>query len=111
MASARHLTGAAGRWSATHPWAAIFAWLGCVAILLVTGHLAGTMQVAAEETGAGQTGQAQQMIVRALLLPATMKLLGRYNWYLPQWLQWLPQVSSSPRPPAGRPPRQPVSVL
>ncbi len=26
-------------------------------------------------------------IVRALLLPATMKLLGRYNWYLPRWLQ------------------------
>jgi uncharacterized membrane protein YdfJ with MMPL/SSD domain len=56
MASARHLTGAAGRWSAAHPWAAIFAWLACVTILLVTGHLAGTMQVAAEETGAGQTG-------------------------------------------------------
>jgi RND superfamily putative drug exporter len=49
-------------------------------------------------------------VVRALLLPATMKLLGRYNWYLPRWLRWLPQVSSSPRPPAGRPPRQPVSV-
>jgi uncharacterized membrane protein YdfJ with MMPL/SSD domain len=31
-------------------------------------------------------------IVRAVLLPATMKLLGDNNWYLPQWLQWLPKL-------------------
>ena len=29
-------------------------------------------------------------IVRAVLLPASMKLLGDWNWYLPGWLQWLP---------------------
>ncbi len=29
-------------------------------------------------------------IIRAVLLPASMKLLGDWNWYLPQWLQWLP---------------------
>jgi RND superfamily putative drug exporter len=29
-------------------------------------------------------------IVRAILLPATMKLLGDWNWYLPRWLEWLP---------------------
>ena len=46
-------------------------------------------------------------IVRALLLPATMKLLGRYNWYLPRWLSWLPQVSSSTPPPPPPPPRRP----
>jgi RND superfamily putative drug exporter len=32
-------------------------------------------------------------IVRAVLLPATMKLLGDRNWYLPKWLEWLPQLS------------------
>jgi RND superfamily putative drug exporter len=32
-------------------------------------------------------------IVRAVLLPATMMLLGRWNWYLPRWLGWLPRVS------------------
>jgi RND superfamily putative drug exporter len=32
-------------------------------------------------------------IVRAVLLPATMKLLGRWNWYLPTWLGWLPRLS------------------
>ncbi len=32
-------------------------------------------------------------IVRGFLLPATMKLLGDWNWYLPTWLEWLPQVT------------------
>jgi uncharacterized membrane protein YdfJ with MMPL/SSD domain len=31
-------------------------------------------------------------IVRAVLLPATMKLLGERNWYLPRWLEWLPRL-------------------
>jgi RND superfamily putative drug exporter len=31
-------------------------------------------------------------IVRAVLLPATMKLLGEANWYLPSWLEWLPHL-------------------
>jgi uncharacterized membrane protein YdfJ with MMPL/SSD domain len=31
-------------------------------------------------------------IVRSLLVPAAMKLLGRRNWYLPSWLRWLPDV-------------------
>jgi uncharacterized membrane protein YdfJ with MMPL/SSD domain len=31
-------------------------------------------------------------IVRAVLLPATMTLLGDWNWYLPHWLEWLPRV-------------------
>jgi RND superfamily putative drug exporter len=31
-------------------------------------------------------------IVRAVLLPASMKLLGEANWYLPRWLEWLPEL-------------------
>ena len=38
-------------------------------------------------------------IVRAVLLPATMTLLGDWNWYLPRWLEWLPRVTA-PQPPA-----------
>jgi RND superfamily putative drug exporter len=30
-------------------------------------------------------------VIRAVLLPATMKLLGDWNWYLPRWLEWLPR--------------------
>jgi uncharacterized membrane protein YdfJ with MMPL/SSD domain len=41
-------------------------------------------------------------IVRAVLLPATMKLLGDWNWYLPRWLGWLPRIKleSAPAVPA-----------
>ncbi len=31
-------------------------------------------------------------LVRAVLLPAAMKLLGTWNWYLPRWLGWLPRI-------------------
>jgi uncharacterized membrane protein YdfJ with MMPL/SSD domain len=51
-------------------------------------------------------------IVRAVLLPASMKLLGDWNWYLPKWLEWLPDIehhrsaeklNASPTPPAIAP--------
>jgi uncharacterized membrane protein YdfJ with MMPL/SSD domain len=32
-------------------------------------------------------------VVRAVLLPAGMKLLGDWNWYLPRRLEWLPSLS------------------
>ena len=31
-------------------------------------------------------------IVRLVIVPATMVLLGEWNWWLPRWLQWLPRV-------------------
>jgi uncharacterized membrane protein YdfJ with MMPL/SSD domain len=53
----------------------------------------------------GRMGQFQQMgfglavavfvdatIVRTVLVPSTMRLLGDVNWYLPRWLRWLPEV-------------------
>ena len=33
-------------------------------------------------------------VIRGVLLPATMKLLGDWNWYLPTWLEWVPDLSS-----------------
>ena len=35
-------------------------------------------------------------LVRAVLLPATMKLLGDWNWYLPKKLGWIPQIAHEP---------------
>ena len=32
-------------------------------------------------------------LIRSVMVPAAMKLLGRWNWYLPSWLQWLPHLS------------------
>jgi RND superfamily putative drug exporter len=53
----------------------------------------------------GRLGQLQQMgfglavavffdatIVRTVIVPASMRLLGTANWYLPTWLSWLPEV-------------------
>jgi uncharacterized membrane protein YdfJ with MMPL/SSD domain len=37
-------------------------------------------------------------LVRAVLLPATMKLLGDANWYLPSWLNWLPRLEHERTP-------------
>ncbi len=34
-------------------------------------------------------------IIRAFVLPTTMKLLGEWNWYLPSWLNWIPSISMS----------------
>jgi RND superfamily putative drug exporter len=41
-------------------------------------------------------------IVRAVLLPATMKLLGKWNWYLPKRLHWLPRLEHEPLPEPAR---------
>jgi RND superfamily putative drug exporter len=45
-------------------------------------------------------------LVRAVLLPATMKLLGERNWYLPGWLQWLPHLE--PEEPTRAPEAPPL---
>ena len=43
-------------------------------------------------------------IVRAVLVPAVMKLLGDWNWYLPAWLEWLPSLSPEGERKAAPPP-------
>ncbi|MGZ5372057.1 MMPL family transporter [Aeromicrobium sp.] len=32
-------------------------------------------------------------VIRTVLVPASMVLLGRWNWYLPRWLEWLPELN------------------
>jgi putative drug exporter of the RND superfamily len=44
-------------------------------------------------------------IVRGVLLPATMKLLGDWNWYLPKKLDWLPRVGGHGDGPVPEPAR------
>src|SRR3954465_1368647 len=43
-------------------------------------------------------------IIRGVLLPASMKLLGEWNWYLPRWLEWLPRIGGGDD---AAPPKQP----
>jgi RND superfamily putative drug exporter len=50
-------------------------------------------------------------LVRSVLVPAAMTLLGRWNWYLPSWLGWLPKVRiEAPAPAPAEPERQPQPV-
>jgi RND superfamily putative drug exporter len=65
---------------------------------------------------AGRLGPLQQMgfglavavfldatIVRTFLVPSGMRLLGDWNWYLPNWLQWLPQLNVEGHEPEHEP--------
>jgi putative drug exporter of the RND superfamily len=47
-------------------------------------------------------------IVRSVLVPAAMTLLGERNWYLPTWLRWLPDVRVEARTAEGAKQPQPV---
>ena len=38
-------------------------------------------------------------IVRTVMVPASMRLLGKWNWYLPSWLEWIPNVRFEPEQP------------
>ena len=56
-------------------------------------------------------------LVRSVLVPAAMRLLGRWNWYLPSWLGWLPQFriegaapAPTPAPVTAEPEREPQPV-
>ena len=48
-------------------------------------------------------------VVRAVLLPAVMGLLGEWNWYLPSWLERLPRLNAergANAPPGSERPRR-----
>jgi uncharacterized membrane protein YdfJ with MMPL/SSD domain len=40
-------------------------------------------------------------VIRSVVLPSAMKLLGDWNWYLPRWLEWLPRLQVEGREPRG----------
>jgi len=69
--------------------------------------------------GVGVALLVDATIVRCVLVPASMKLLGERNWYLPSWLNWIPEVhveghapaqSLEPPEPPAKPPETPVPV-
>ena len=51
-------------------------------------------QVSMKEIGTGLAFAVllDATVVRAVLLPASMKLLGEWNWWLPKKLNWLPRI-------------------
>jgi len=38
-------------------------------------------------------------VIRGVMLPAAMKLLGEWNWYMPRWLEWVPSLAAQERTP------------
>jgi uncharacterized membrane protein YdfJ with MMPL/SSD domain len=53
-----------------------------------------------KQTGVGLASAVliDATLIRGVLLPASMTLLGDRNWYLPRWLEWLPELALEPRP-------------
>jgi uncharacterized membrane protein YdfJ with MMPL/SSD domain len=83
---------------------------GAAAIIIVVfaGFASGQL-VAFQEMGFGIAIALalDATLVRLLLIPAAMRLLGERNWYLPSWLSWLPDLQveghQPPTPPANVP--------
>jgi len=46
--------------------------------------------------GLGMAILVDATIVRCVMVPASMTLLGKWNWYLPIWLEWVPNVRFEP---------------
>jgi uncharacterized membrane protein YdfJ with MMPL/SSD domain len=65
-----------------------------IVMVFVFGIFASLSMVMMKQFGVGLAAAVliDATIVRAVLLPATMKLLGDWNWYLPRWLEWLPRL-------------------
>jgi uncharacterized membrane protein YdfJ with MMPL/SSD domain len=77
------------------------------AVMVVTFAVFATMPIIDfKEMGVGLAAAIliDATIVRAVLLPATMKLLGDRNWYLPKWLEWLPRVEHETEAPTRHAP-------
>jgi uncharacterized membrane protein YdfJ with MMPL/SSD domain len=49
-------------------------------------------------------------IIRSVVVPASMKLLGRWNWFLPSWLEWLPDVHVEGAQPRRRESARPATA-
>ena len=83
---------------------------GAAAIIVVvfTGFATGQL-VAFQEMGFGIAVALalDATLVRLLLIPAAMRLLGERNWYLPRWLRWLPNVQVEGQAPMPQPPDPP----
>ncbi|MEV7414889.1 MMPL family transporter [Streptomyces sp. NPDC089919] len=90
-----------------------------VVMVAVAGVFGMLPQLSMKESGVGMATAVlvDATLIRVVLLPAVMKLLGEWNWWVPRWLSWLPagftEAAPEPAPapaaelrrpvPAGRP--------
>jgi RND superfamily putative drug exporter len=74
--------------------AAIITGAAAIMVAVFAGFAAGRL-VSFQQMGFGLAAAVllDATIVRSVLVPASMKLLGARNWYLPRWLEWLPEIT------------------
>jgi RND superfamily putative drug exporter len=104
-------------WSARHRKTAVLGWLAMVAVVFVAGHMIGGISSSAgvvtsaalimvavfsilatlsviqlKMLGVGLSAAVliDATVVRGILVPSALALLGERSWYLPRWLAWLP---------------------
>jgi uncharacterized membrane protein YdfJ with MMPL/SSD domain len=68
-------------------------------VMVVVFAIFGTLsQLSLKQLGVGLAAAVliDATLIRGVLLPATMKLLGEWNWYLPRRLNWLPKLAHEP---------------
>ena len=86
-----------------HSTAGMITGAAAIMIAVFSGFAAGKM-VMFQQMGFGLAVAVllDATLVRSVLVPASMELLGARNWYLPKWLEWLPKVDveGHPLPPA-----------
>ncbi len=64
-----------------------------IIVVVFTGFAAGQL-VMFQQMGFGVAVAllVDATLIRMVVVPATMALLGEWNWYLPGWLSWLPEL-------------------
>ena len=82
--------------------------ISCAALIMASVFfsflLSGNVVVKMLALGLGVSVLIDATVIRLLVVPASMFLLGRFNWWIPSWLdRWLPRLEAEP--PAGRPAR------
>ncbi len=79
---------------------------GAAAIMVAvfTGFALGDL-VATQQMGFGLAVAVflDATLIRIVLVPATMRLLGKWNWWLPPWLRWLPHLGLERASQSGQP--------
>jgi RND superfamily putative drug exporter len=66
-----------------------------IIMVAVFGGFATSRLVALQQMGFGLAVAVfiDATLIRSVLVPASMTILGKWNWYLPNWLGWLPRVN------------------
>jgi putative drug exporter of the RND superfamily len=83
-----------------------------IMVAVFAGFAAGRL-VFLQETGFGLAVAVliDATLVRSVLVPAAMRLLGKWNWYLPSWLGWLPEFRIEGAPAPAPTPAEPEREL